>query len=661
MKLKRKLGLACALALGTVASVATIGFTTVSCSSGDSLDYTSPNYKPSAAIASEFTSRDFNKIEQNIPWLEKQEKDELSKKGITNANVEMKVSLDDTHFIQTTNITGVMPPYSRMSAPNVPVTITNTLDINLDPNPSGQYEVQKSTSIMGQPVSQQPPEQWSRQQVEDKLQPLWQGPNDSSNQVPGNQSTGTVIYNPSSAIASQFPKSALETINKKIISANKIWFYQGRYDQFQGQQGDHKMLMEYSNQKLVTELNQQNQLIITFTCHLWTNEVKPQRPDCRMEGDITQKWTYDLLNPSLQIIFKTENVKSNMPDFVSQPEPDIKNYPLTSQELRTQLTQLYNTGKNEYVTDYSENIPGQPDNQPGNQPDNTPNPNYNPSYTIAQRLSLADFRIEGNMHKYAEFMKATIIQNGGSSSSVSVDCSVRLNGDHFILTTKMVQYSINSTTVTDICLTPNADETYTVKNTTTMDGHSQTMSQKVSYRLLVKQMEMLYTGDFGVINPPNNGHQPNYQPATPLPPESATGYNPSPRIRTKFSESAFNRIQSNLVKLSQQTNEQMNQNNRPGYDLTINMTCALSGDYFILKQNAFGSGARSQILTYIYLIPNENNMYLVTNKITSSGMVNQNTTAISYQMLSTQLEMYYYGDFPQMNPSNYLIDNKNKN
>ncbi len=212
MKLKRKLGLTCALALGTIASVATIGFTTVSCSSGDSLDYTSPNYKPSAAIASEFTSRDFNQIEQNIPWLEKQVKAELGQ-GIT--NVEMKVSLDDTHFIQTTNVTGVMPQYSRMSAPNVPVTITYTLDINLAPNPSGQYEVKKSTSIVGQSVSEPKTVQWSRQQVQETLQPLWQGPNDSSNQAPDN--TPNANYKPSSAIAKKFSLADFNRINANSI------------------------------------------------------------------------------------------------------------------------------------------------------------------------------------------------------------------------------------------------------------------------------------------------------------------------------------------------------------------------------------------------------------------------------------------------------------
>ncbi len=82
MKLKRKLGLTCALALGTVAAAATIGFTTVSCSDDTSssndnggngipgaqtvVDYNL--YQPSEQIAALFTKENFGTMQSYLNW-----------------------------------------------------------------------------------------------------------------------------------------------------------------------------------------------------------------------------------------------------------------------------------------------------------------------------------------------------------------------------------------------------------------------------------------------------------------------------------------------------------------------------------------------------------------------------------------------------------------
>ncbi len=71
MKLKSKLGLTCALALGTVASVATIGFTTISCSSAQYVSLNNNNcvFNPSDALKTKISKGDLDTINNNVANL----------------------------------------------------------------------------------------------------------------------------------------------------------------------------------------------------------------------------------------------------------------------------------------------------------------------------------------------------------------------------------------------------------------------------------------------------------------------------------------------------------------------------------------------------------------------------------------------------------------
>ncbi len=204
----------------------------------------------------------------------------------------------------------------------------------------------------------------------------------------------------------------------------------------------------------------------------------------------------------------------------------------------------------------------------------------------------------------------------------------------------------------------------TFKMTTTVEGRPNSATQEVSYEDVSQFMGMLYSGNFNPSeNPqgPNPGPQPDHQSPAPLPPMDTTGYNPSPRIRAKFSEAAFNQIQSNWTRYcQQQTQNPPPQIPADATHVSITGSVALSGDYFMATTDqSFYSPSMKDGFTayktvqYFYLIPNAKGNYVVTTQAhTSDGLQSFPAQEIPYFALKTQLKMFYVGNFPQISSVN---------
>ncbi len=403
MKLKRKLGLTCALALGTVASVATVGFTTVSCSSGDS-------------------------------------------------------SSSVTQTITADNSGSIFKPSEQL----------------------------KNSGIT---------------------------------------------------------KEVLQTINNRIASANKLLFPLGTIKTPNSADQNNKLEQEHPgqskknwkecyrvlNNKLTTSLVGDN-LIITAESKATEDGVYDEDDSSgnrqynikwHSSGNIIRTQTYNLVNPSFEEIQKSTNNETTingMPQEVPVPDPITEKRNLTRDDIKLLITDLYNTGKNNYIKGLLISIgflpPADPDSI-GSSPivlPPLPHSTYYASSAISSKFTQDDFNIMvANLPKLSEAIK-TQVESQGILTNPSVEIAIEVTGDKFIVTQDVVGYGagswVGTRSITTISLTRNASGTYDMTTESTSyeeNGDSTTApsfpAPPLTYEQLQGTMNTYYTGTLHPMPP----------------------------------------------------------------------------------------------------------------------------------------------------------------